>query len=155
MRSLIISLLVAGQLAVAAHPVLAAELDGGEQSRVGMFGGVQVRVPFGGQVRGQVPTASLAIAPVARTERIDGARRTRIGDGMRLSLTTDRRAELSLAGTRLDQLGLVPAGQAPGGRRAGVSTLGWVAIGAGTVAVLLLGFGYWVHENSECGPGEC
>ena len=154
LRSLLISALVAGQLALGAQPVLAAALGPGEQTRIGAFGGVQVRVPLGGS-RVEAPRASLGIAPIAHGRDLNGAGRTRIGEGLQLSLEPNRPVELNLAGTRLDRLGLAPAQQTPDGPRAGVSTLGWVGIGVGTLVVLAGGFAIWFEEAMECDPGEC
>src|SRR5688572_7718979 len=123
-RRFVLSLFVAGQLSIAAQPALAAELEGGDQTRLGMFGGLQVRMPLGGQ-RAEAPTASLGIAPIVRSQRLNGASRTRIGEGLQLRLRPSQRAELSFAGTRIDRLGRAPNRQGPGGQRAGVSTLGW------------------------------
>jgi hypothetical protein len=155
MRSFALSLLVASQLALAAQPALAAaRLGPGEQTRVGVFTGVQVRLPLGGS-RAQAPRASLGVAPTARSQGLDGAGRTRIGEGLQLSLTPNRPVELNLAGTRLDRLDMAPGGQTPDGRKAGISPLGWVGIGVGTVVVLAGGFYIWLREESKCGPMEC
>ena len=154
MRSLVLSLLAAGQLTFAAQPALAAGFEPAERARIGMFGGVQVRVPLGGS-RAEAPRASLGIAPVTRSQRLDGENRMRIGEGLQLSLQPDRPLELSVAGTRLDRLGLAPNGQTSDGARAGVSTLGWVGIGVGAVVVLAGGFAIWLNEAMECDPGEC
>lgn len=151
MRSLILSILVAGQFAIAVQPALAAELEPGEQSRLGMFGGMLLRLPMGGEARAERPSLSIGIAPTMRSQRIDGESRTRIGQGFELSFS-DRRPELRLAGSRLDRLDRTVA---PGDRRAGVSTLGWVGIGVGAVALILGGAYLWLDEALECDPGEC
>ncbi len=150
MRSLMLSLLVAGQLVVATQPILAAGLEANEQSRMGMFGGVQVHVPLGG-ARTEPPRAGLTLAPTLRSQRIDGAASTRVGHGFEFFFT-DRRPEVRLAGTRLDRLDTLAA---PRGRRANVSTLGWVGIGVGALALTLGGFYLWLDEALECDPGEC
>ena len=154
MRSVVLSLLAASQLTLAAQPALAAGFEAAERTRIGMFGGVQVRVPLGGS-RAEAPRTSLGIAPVTRSQRLDGDSRMRIGEGLQLSLRPNRPIELNLAGTRLDRLELTPNGQTPDGERAGVSTLGWVGIGVGTVVVLAGGFAIWLNEAMECDPGEC
>jgi hypothetical protein len=149
MRSLILSLVAIGQLAIAARPALAAELDGNEQSRMGMFGGVQIQMPLG-RARVERPRASLTLAPTMRSQRIDGASATRVGQGFELSFS-GRRPEMRLAGTRLDQLDRFVA---PNGRRANVSTLGWVGIGVGALALTLGGFYLWLDEALDCDPGD-
>lgn len=149
MRSLILALVAAGQLTIAVHPALAAELEPGEQSRMGMFGGVQVRLPIGGS-SAERPRAGLAIAPMMRSQRIGGESASRIGQGLELNLST-RQPELRFAGTRLDRLGIAPGGRAPdGSSRAGVSTLGWVGIGAGAIVLALGGFALWLKEATDC-----
>lgn len=153
MRSVIISVLAAGHLILGVQPALAATLGPGEQSRIGVFGGVQVRVPLGSS-RAEAPRASLGIAPVARSQRLDGESRMRIGEGLQFSLQPNRPVELNLAGTRLDRLGLVPGGQAQSGRQAGVSTLGWVAIGVAATAVLVVGAAAICFSDSDCLPSE-
>jgi hypothetical protein len=147
-----LSLLVAGQLVVAAEPAFAADPDLSEQSRMGMFGGVQVRLPFGGQ-RTERVRAGLALAPMMRSQRIGGATATRVGEGLELNLT-ERRPELRFAGTRLDRLGVRPDGQGPDGRRLGVSTLGWVGIGLGAVVLVAGGYALWLTEALDCDPGD-
>ena len=153
MRSMIFPWLVAGQLAFATTPAFAAGLAPGEQTRVGVFTGFQLNVPLGGS-RAEPPRASLGIAPLAHSQGLDGAAQTRIGEGLQLSLEPDRPVTLNLAGTRLDRLGLAPGAQAPEGQRAGISTLGWVGIGAGALIVVAGGVAFWFHEAMECGPSD-
>ena len=153
MRSAMLSLLLAAQLTLPA-PGLAAGAGHGEQAEFGAFGGVQVRVPLGG-ARAEAPKLSLGLAPAARSRRFDGAGQTRIGEGLQLSLQPNRPAELSLAGTRVDRLGLSPSGPTREGPRAGISTLGWVGIGVGVLVVAAGGFAIWLDEAMECDPGEC
>ena len=152
MRTVVLSLLAAGQLALGAQPALAA--GRAEQARVGVFAGAQVRLTLGGSRR-EAPRASLGIAPVASSQRIDGSGRTRIGEGLQLSLEPNRPVELNIAGTRFDRLGLGPSERTPDGHKAGISTLGWVGIGAGVLVVAAGGFAIWFHEAMECGPMEC
>ena len=153
MRSFMLPLLAAGQLALAAQPALAARPDLAGQTHVGVFGGVQLRMPLGG-ARAEAPRASLGIAPVARSQRIDGSSQVRIGDGLQLRLEPNRPAELTFAGTRLDRLGLAPRGEAPGGSRAAVSTLGWIAIGVGVTVVLVVAAGAICLSDSDCIPDD-
>ena len=158
MRSVVLAALVVGQLILGAPPARAAAhvgsgLGPGEQTRVGVFGGVQIRLPLGG-ARAEAPRASLGIAPVARSQRNDGSRQMRIGEGLQFSLQPNRPAELKVFGTRLDRLGLTPNGEAPGGPRAGVSTLGWIAIGVGATVVLVVGAAALCLSDSDCVPSE-
>ena len=152
-KKLVIAALVSAQLS-AAQPAFAAQLGVGQQTRMGVFAGAQLRLPLGGSRAEAAPRASVGIAPIARSQSLDGASRTRIGQGLQLSLQPNRPVELSLAGTRLDRLGLAAGGQMPDGQRAGVSTLGWIAIGVGATAVILVGAVALCMEDSECNPSE-
>jgi hypothetical protein len=155
MRSMMLSLLAAGQLTLGAQPALAASLGPatGDHTRVGVFAGAQVKLTLGG-ARPEAPRASLGIAPTLQSQRIDGASRSRIGEGLQLSLAPNRPVELNLAGTRLDRLGVRRGGETPDGPKSGVSTLGWVGIGVGVVVVAAGGFAFWLHEAMECGPSD-
>jgi hypothetical protein len=150
---MIFTWLVAGQLAFATTPALAAGLAPGEQTRVGVFTGFQVKLPLGGS-RAEAPRASLGIAPLAHGQGFGGTGRTRIGEGLQLSLEPNRPVTLNLAGTRLDRLGLAPGEHASEGEREGISTLGWVGIGAGALIVIAGGAAFWFHEAMECGPSD-
>lgn len=150
----VLSLLLAGQMTVAAQPALAGEFGRDEQTRMGMFGGVQFSLPLGGPAA-ERPRASLTLAPTLRSQRIDGTSATRFGRGFELSLSPRQRPALSLGGTRLDQLDTLAGGAGPNGRRANVSTLGWVGIGVGAFALVLGGAYLWFDEAMECDPGEC
>ena len=61
---------------------------------------------------------------------------------------------MRLAGTRLDRLGIAPNGQAPGGQRAGISTLGWIAIGVGAALVIVVAATAICASDSDCIPSE-
>jgi hypothetical protein len=151
-KKLIIAALVSAQL-IAAQPALAAGFEGAEQTRIGVFTGVQLKLRLGGS-RAEAPRASLGIAPVARSQGIDGTSRTRIGEGLQLSLQPNRPVELNLAGTRLDRLGLGPDGKAPDGPRAGISTIGWIAIGVGVTAVVVVSAFSYCMSDTRCGANE-
>lgn len=125
MKKLLVAALIAGQVATGATPARAADLGRTETQQVGAFGGLSLRVPLGASHDRRV-RAGLAFAPVAQSRAQDGAVRTRIGEGLELGIAGDRPLELSFAGQRLDRIG---------DRRAGISTLGWVGIGVGVLAV--------------------
>ncbi|HEV2866278.1 MAG TPA: hypothetical protein VGX37_07165, partial [Allosphingosinicella sp.] len=148
MKKLMIAALLAGQIASAA-PAAAAELAAGHETQPGAFAGLRLRVPLDRNVPDRGVRAGFTVAPALQTRDIQGASRTRIGEGIELGLAGDRRVQLSLGGTPVSQLR--PGGQAPRGQRAGVSTLGWVAIGAGTVVVVGLVAGYlWLDDALDC-----
>lgn len=152
MKKLLISALVAGQVLGAAAPAAAQHALPSRDTEVGTFSGLRLRVPFGGAAREPV-RAGFAFAPTTRTSFQDGNVRTRIGEGLEFGMVGREPLQISLAGTPVNRL--VPGRAGPGGRRLGVSTLGWVAIGTGAVVVLVGGFYIWLREESECGPMEC
>jgi hypothetical protein len=139
---------------VIGEPVLAAEISADQQGRVGVFGGLRVNLTLGRRTSDGRARAGLALAPTMRGRTVSGETRLRIGEGVQFGMAERGRAELTFGGTRIDRLGIAPNGRAPNGPRAGVSTLGWVGIGAGVVLVGMLGYGIWLHEALECDPGD-
>ena len=153
MKKLVITAIVAGQM-ISAQPAFAAELTDGQSPQVGAFGGVRVRVPLDGNAQRRPVRAGLTIAPTLQTRNLSGETRTRVGEGREVGLAGDAPLRVSLGGTPVSQLAEGPQG--PDGRRAGVSTLGWVAIGAGAAVLVVFGLYAWLlEENSDCDPGEC
>jgi hypothetical protein len=153
MKQLTVEALLAGHFLTVAQLVLAADLAETEQPRMGAFGGVRVRVPLGGDARQRQVRAGLTIAPTLHSRSLNGAARTRIGEGLELGVTGREPVRLSVAGTPVNRL--VQGGTGPDGQRLGVSTVGWIAIGTGVVVLAIGGFYWWVMEESECGPGDC
>lgn len=139
MRSLVMTALVGGHIALLAQPAAGAEIIEERvagSARQGAFAGARFRVPLGGAEAGRV-RAGLALAPTAEVRRPDGSGRTRFGAGLELGVSGSERAALSFGGRPVGQRMLTPSGQAPDKDRAGVSTLGYVAIGVGVVVVVL------------------
>src|SRR4051812_1173591 len=130
MKRLVIAGLVAAQMMIAAQPALAADLVGREPPRMGGFAGVRMRIPMS-DAAGQRVHAGLTLAPILRVRDGDGAVRRQFGQGLELGVAPGESLELSVAGTRLDHLGVQRGGTGPGGPRAGISSLGWVAIAVG------------------------
>ncbi len=134
-RSLAIASLIATQLV--ASPAIAAELHNDRSSGVtetGSFAGARVRLPIGGSAGRDSLRAGLVMAPTQRSEQAGGRIATRFGEGLELGFGANRRGvALSVAGRPL-------TGQSRDlpGPRAGVSTIGWIAIGVGVVAVILV-----------------
>jgi hypothetical protein len=131
MKLMIAAAVIASQLATAAP---AAELGGDAQAsaqRRGAFAGARFRLPLGGRDAGKARLA-LALTPAVQSQGRDGALVTRYGQGLELGLAGRDRARLSFAGTPVSRL--AGGGEGPGGRRLGVSTAGWVAIGVGILA---------------------
>lgn len=154
MKKLMIAALLAAHAPAAAQPGT-ADFAPARETGTGAFAGMRVRVPLGGNPADRQLRAGLMVAPTLHSRRADGGTRTRFGEGLELGLHQDRPLELTFAGTRVDRLGVAPNGTAPNGRRAGVSTLGWVAIGAGAVLVVGLGVAYlWIDDALDCDPGD-
>ena len=130
MRRLIIASLVVAQLAT---PAVAADLVTERNvvaQEAGAFAGARLRVPLRGTSSGPA-RAGFVMAPTLRTERSDLSSALRFGEGVELGLTRRGAASLSLAGRPLTG----DEARRAGGPRAGISTLGWVAIGTGVVLV--------------------
>lgn len=145
MKFIVMGALAAAQIAFAAQPVAAAELqrEVSGPNQVGSFVGARVRVPLGASR--EKPHAGLAFTA---TQRAGETGTLRFSRGMELGFSGDDKVRLSLAGRPVSQLR--PGGGAPTGGKAGVSTLGYVAIGVGVVAVATLAVGAWfVSEMNE------
>ncbi len=134
-RSLAIASLIATQLV--ASPAFAAELVRDQPiaaTETGSFAGARLRLPIGGDTARERPRAGLVMAPMLRSEAAGGRIATRFGEGLELGFGARRQGlALSVAGRPLTG----QDGQLRG-PRAGVSTLGWVAIGVGAVALILV-----------------
>lgn len=154
MKRFAIFSLLAAQVMAAAQPAMGATLVEREVPQMGVFAGARLRMPLGDRAHQRL-RAGLTIAPTMHVRDSEGAVRTRFGEGLELGVAQDRPISLSFAGTRLDRLGVRPDGTAPGGRRAGVSTLGWIAIGVGATIVVAAGAGYlWLEDALDCDPGD-
>lgn len=145
MHKSVIAAAVAGLLAT---PASAAEWN---DVRPGTF--VGARLTVGGH-NGARPTAALTIAPTQTRTGYDGFTATKIGEGIAFKLSPGAKPTLTLAGVRADRaLGLHRNGNVDSDKRLGVSTGGWIAIGAGVIA--LAGGIYVLHlvkeaeENSD------
>ena len=151
MRKLLISALVAGQILGSAAPAFAQAYSPVRETETGTFGGLRVRIPFGGAAREPV-RAGLAFAPTTRTDHQDGRVRTRIGEGLEFGMVGRAPLQFSLAGTPVNRL--VQGGTGPDGRRLGVSTIGWIAIGVGASLVILVAATAICASDHDCLPSE-
>jgi hypothetical protein len=151
MKSLTMAALVAAQLSFAAQPAFAADLGderGAVATRQGAFAGARLRVPLDG-TNARKARASLAVAPIVQGRRADGSMRTRFGEGMELRLSGETRPQLALAGRPLSQIAEGRSG--PDGRKAGISTIGWVAIGVGVAAITVFALFESCKNGDICG----
>ena len=143
MKRFVTVAVIATQLAV---PAAAAPLDAsqGADSRMGAFFGARLRISLDAQPRERIH-AGVGVAPTLRMTGIDGARRSRIGEGLELGLSESGASGLAFAGQPISQL--VEQGQGPQSQRRNVSTAGAIAIGVGVVAASVVVL-YWL-----CGSG--
>ena len=151
MKSVTIAALLAAQLAIAAQPALAADL-GDQRSagiqRQGAFAGARLRIPLNGTNAGKAQ-AGLTVAPILQGRQADGSIRTRFGEGLELRLSGTAKPQLAFGGRTLAQLTQGRAG--PTGRKAGISTIGWVAIGVGVAVVTVFAIGQLCADGEICG----
>lgn len=147
MRKLMIAALAAAQIAATAQPALAADLGerGAVAQRQGAFAGARLRIPLDGSRAGKAQ-AGLTVAPILQGRQADGSIRTRFGEGVELRLTGERGPQMAFGGRSLAQLTEGRAG--PDGRRMGVSTIGWIAIGVGVAAVIVVAAGVACQETN-------
>jgi hypothetical protein len=149
-----IAALVAAQLLGVAQPAAAADLFERDSQRIGAFAGARLRLSLGGGREEQRLRAGLTLAPTMHSRAAGGGIQLRIGEGLEYGVAGREPMRLSLGGMPVNRL--VQGGTGPDGRRLGVSTIGWVAIGAGIVVLAVGGFYVWlVEEAGHCGPGEC
>ena len=146
MRKLLIAGLVAtAQILPATQPAAAAELHQDRTAtpiQVSAFGGARLRVPLGGREK---PKAGLALTS---TLRGGATGELRFAKGAELGISGDRKVRAFVGGVPVSRL--AQGRETPKGRKAGVSTTGWIAIGAGVVALAGAAYVAWlVHENNE------
>ena len=149
MKKVLIIALLAAQLGTAASAADLVDPTRSESTRTGAFAGARLRISLDPERRERV-RAGLALAPTVHVGRDDGSGRLRIGEGLEFGLSERRAPELSFGGTPLKDL--TGGGEGADGRRANVSTIGWVAIGALVVAVG--GFALFAHEMNSCAPHD-
>lgn len=148
MRKLLILSLAAAQIGVTPAAAVNFTADRAVTSHeAGAFVGARVRLSLDGHRREPL-RAGLVAGPAFRTGRGDGGRSMRFGEGVELGLRGDRPLALSIAGQP------VTGREVPGQRRAGVSTLGWVAIGVGALVVIVVGAAALCLSDSDCVPSE-
>lgn len=146
MRKLILSVTLATLMMT---PVQAADWQSpAVEVRPGAFVGAKVELSLGGKSAAR-PRAALALAPTINRISSGGVARTSIGEGLALNFGPKSRPTLTLAGVRADTaLGLRPDGDVNADRELGISTGGWVAIGAGTLLTAVAAA--YVVKSNEC-----
>jgi hypothetical protein len=134
MKSLTAAALAAAALSLVVQPLAAAELprDAGTPIERGTFAGARFRIPIGRSEE----KAHVGLALTA-TQRAPGRAELHFARGLELGYAGDDTLRLSLHGQTVSRL--VEGRAAPKGRRMGVSTVGWVAIGVGVVVLSVAG----------------
>lgn len=149
MKILVSAALVTSQVAVAAQPAFAAEIQREAAAATGTFGGLRLRVPLDGSRAGGAPSLGLAFAPTVHSMNESGEARMRIGEGLEFGISGRRQTlALSIAGRRLS------AAQDNGENRqdgeGGIDTGEALLIGAGVVVLVLAAGTIWfVNEMNE------
>lgn len=137
MRLVLIAALLASQTVSAAAASLESDRRVAD-TEIGSFAGARLRLDLGGPQRGVSPRdrfrAGLVVAPTMSSQRVDGGRSLRFGEGLEYGVRGTRAAGLAIAGRPIARRGDAATPE----RRAGVSTLGWVAIGVGAVVTLVI-----------------
>lgn len=138
---LILAAALSAVQAVSAAPAFAA--DGGAP-QMGAFAGARLRIPLGGSEK---PQAGLAFTSTLRSGRTG---ELRFAKGAEFGFSGDEPAlRLTLAGMPVSRL--TEGRTAPAGHKLGLSTLGWVAIGVGVLAVAVFTVGQLCADGEICG----
>ena len=148
MKKLMIAGLVAAQLTATAQPAAAAELETNLDQRLGVFGGLRVRLPLDGNARDRPLRAGLTVAPTLRTLAGSGESRLRIGEGLELGVRGREPVRLSLAGQDLRRLA-AQQGDGAEGDDDGIPTGAWIAGGIVLVAIAGVAFAAITLENAS------
>lgn len=154
MKILVAAALVASQFAAIAQPALAAEIQREATAATGTFAGLRLRMPMGGSRAGQTPRLGLAVAPTVHSMNESGEARIRVGEGLELGFTGRQPLRLTLAGQDLSRLGAAQQDGEDENHHGGPSTLGWIAIGVGVAAVIVVGAAAICFSDSDCVGSE-
>ncbi|MFL6846609.1 MAG: hypothetical protein ACJ8ER_17220 [Allosphingosinicella sp.] len=149
MKRLLIAAVAAASMVGASQPAAGADLvqDGMRSpAQVSAFAGARLRVPLGGREK---PQAGLALTS---TMRSGPTGELRFAKGAELGFSGDDTLRLSFAGRPVSTL--VRGQSGPEGRKLGVSTIGWVAIGVGVALVALYAAAQLCADGEICGEEE-
>lgn len=146
MKRLLIGALLAAHLQTVPLPAMAAELEPAGDQRMGAFGGLRVRLPFGGEATDRRLRAGLAIAPLRQDRFASGETRLRIGEGVEFGLRGRERLRLSIAGHDLRRFNPQDDQSDDGG---GPSTGLWIAGGLVLLTVVVVGGAYIALDNAN------
>ena len=149
-KALMIAVLLAGLLPSGTPQAVAAGLRPGAGPQPGLdgaFAGVRVRLPLGEGARRV--RYRLALAPVSRSE-VTGDIRLR--QGLELGFSRTAKPQLVLNGTPLAAL---PPPDEPARRKLGISTLGWIGIGAAVATLAYAACFFTELRSCEPHDDEC
>jgi hypothetical protein len=147
MKLVVAAAVCAAQL-LSAAPAGAADLTAGDAAasrQMGAFAGARLRMPLGGG-KGK-PQAGLALTSRLRS---GATNELRFAKGVELGFSGNQAPmRLTLAGRPVSQLAQGRTG--PEGRKLGVSTLGYIAIGVGVLAVAFFTVVQLCADGEICG----
>ncbi len=154
MKPMIVLALIVSQLSFAVAPASGATINDDQMAgrqNTAAFAGARLIMPLGsGQKQ---PHVGLALTSLQRNSSTGTLR---FAPGLELGASGNGLARLTISGQRLgEQLpGLTSRkGQVLTGRKAGVSTVGWVLIGVGTVAALAIA-ALAICQETYCTDGD-
>jgi hypothetical protein len=110
--------------------------DRSETTQMGVFVGARMTLSLSGRTAAK-PRTMLAIAPTQLRQSVDGSRKMRIGEGFALNLNGSATPTLTVGKDVVAD------------RKLGISTGGWIAIGAGVVATVGAVGVLYLRELSE------
>jgi hypothetical protein len=145
MKKLVMGALLTAQLQLAAAPAMAAGLEQVGDQHMGAFGGLRIRLPFGGEATDHRLRAGLAVAPMLQDRFASGETRLRIGEGVEVGLRGRAPLRISIAGRDLRRFNLQDGQENDGG---GISTGAWIAGGLILVTVAVVGAAALVLEDA-------
>ena len=146
MKILVSAALVAAQVAIAAQPAFAADVQREATAATGTFGGLRLRVPLDGGRNERAPSLGLAFAPTVHSMNESGEARIQIGEGLEFGISGRRQTlALSIAGRRLGA-----AQEGEDREEGGIDTGEGILIGAGVIVLALAAGTIWfVNEMNE------
>lgn len=147
MKEFVMGALLAAQLQVAAQPAFAAELEPVSDQRMGSFGGLRLRVAFGGEATDRRLRAGLTFAPLLQDRFASGETRLRIAEGVEFGVRGREPMRLSIAGRDLGRFNLQEGQRDDNG--GGISTGVWIAGGLVLLTVVVVGGAYIALDNAN------
>lgn len=137
------TIMAAALIGVGSTPAAASPVE----RQAGAFAGARLRVALGADVSTPKAQFGIAFAPMLRTQAADGRTQVQLGEGASLGFNARGSTQFLLGGRPI--AGLASQRTAIDTKRAaGVSTLGYIAIGIGVAAVLVVAAGVACQETN-------